>query len=59
MPDRTLNEVLKSLGYTTADTKHCKKDIIKDGEVVVTGESWPVWVWLYETGQYKYDIREG
>jgi len=50
--DRSLNQILSDLGYTTrrADGLY-RKDILKDGAVVMTGTAGDVWAWLRTTKQ--------
>jgi hypothetical protein len=51
--ERTLNEVLEALGYTTEPAgDHGTKRILREGEEVFRGRAGEVWDWLIQTGQY-------
>lgn len=50
--DKTLNQVLAELGYTTEPGDfQGKKKIIKDRDCVLQGAAWQVWDWLKKTNQ--------
>jgi hypothetical protein len=47
----TINEQLAALGYTTLPHSHGRKQVLRDGAVVITGTAGDVWAWLRTTGQ--------
>lgn len=50
--DKSLNETLAELGYTTRPAMLSRKDILKDGQVILPAASaHEVWEWLKETKQ--------
>jgi hypothetical protein len=44
--DKTLNQQLAELGYTTSPAGFQQKNILKDGVIVFTGRAGDVWKWL-------------
>lgn len=50
----SLNQVLKTLGFTTEPTKNDRKHIIRNGEIVFSGRAHDVWSWLRDK-QYVPD----
>jgi hypothetical protein len=49
--NKTLNETLAQLGYTTQSGMYRKKYIIKNSVVVFYGNAHEVWTWLHATNQ--------
>lgn len=45
---KTLNQTLDDLGYTTEKAKEYEKKqhVMKDGEILFTGDAGEVWYWL-------------
>ena len=54
MSEETLNRVLTRLGYTTRPAAFYRKDILRDGEVVLRNAfAGEVWAWLRERGEIE------
>lgn len=49
--DLTLSTALAALGYTHDHEFHGRRNVRRDGVVVLTGTAGEVWEWLYATKQ--------
>jgi len=54
-PNKSLNENLTALGYTTIPAGDYRKSILKNGQIKFTGRAKDVWKWIRETQNEEHN----